>query len=213
MFINEIASESVVELQVKNKEGKEINLVSTVVLPMQGIENRMVLVEPFKHNDQLLTFSSVMCVASITNAEDNKIYKFRLRAVLKTEHEGKVYHCLVSNEEVNEENRRSAKRFGISAKGSIQLLGNTSTIKGYVRDISATGISFFVTAASLNIGDKISVAFAHDMTGAKVKVIAQIVRTVEEEKGVLFGCVVHKHDAKYTQVISYLMRQECRTRG
>ena len=30
MFINEIASESVVELQVKNKEGKEINLMTTV---------------------------------------------------------------------------------------------------------------------------------------------------------------------------------------
>ena len=83
MFINEIASESVVELQVKNKEGKEINLVSTVVVPMEGIENRMVLVEAFRHNDQLLTFSSVMCVASITNSADNKVYKFRLRAVLK----------------------------------------------------------------------------------------------------------------------------------
>lgn len=213
MFINEIASESVVELQVKNKEGKEINLVTTVVMPMEAIENRMILVEPFRHNDQLLTFSSVMCVASITNAADNKVYKFRLRAVLKTEHEGKIYHCLVSNEEVNEENRRSAKRFGVSAKGTLQLLGNTSIIKGYVRDISATGIAFFVTGTNLNIGDKVSVAFSHDMTGAKVKVIAQIVRIVEEEKGVLFGCVVHKHDAKYTQVISYLMRQECKTRG
>jgi len=213
MFINEIASESVVELQVKNKEGKEINLMTTVVMPMEGIENRMVLVEPFKHNDQLLTFSSVMCVASITNSEDNKIYKFRLRAVLKTEHEGKVYHCLVSNEEVKEENRRSSKRFGLSAKGVMQVLGSTSTIKGYVRDVSATGIAFFVTASSLGVGDKVSVSFTHDMSGAKVKVVAQIVRIVEEEKGVLFGCVVHKHDAKYTQVISYLMRQECRTRG
>jgi len=213
MFINEIASESVVELQVKNKEGKEINLVSTVVLPMEGSQNRMVLVEPFRHNDQLLTFSSVMCVASITNAADNKVYKFRLRAVLKTEHEGKIYHCLVSNEEVNEENRRSAKRFGISAKGVMQILGSTSTIKGYVRDVSATGIAFYVTACSLAVGDKVSISFTHDMSGAKVKVIAQVVRVVEEEKGVLFGCVVHKHDAKYTQVISYLMRQECKIRG
>jgi len=213
MFINEIASESVVELQVKNKEGKEINLTSTVVLPMEGVENRMILVEPFKYNDQLLTFSSVMCVASISNSADGKIYKFRLRAVLKTEHEGKIYHCLVSNEEVKEENRRSSKRFGLSAKGVIQLVGNTSVIKGYVRDVSATGIAFFANACSLAIGDKVSVSFTHDMTGAKVKVVAQVVRIVEEEKGILFGCLVHKHDAKYTQVISYLMRQECRTRG
>lgn len=213
MFINEIASESIVELQVKNKEGKEINFISTVVLPIEGVDNRMLLVEPFRYNDQLLSFSSVMCTATITNSEDNKVYKFRLRGVLKMEHEGKLYHCMVSNEEVKEENRRSSKRFGLSTRGDIQLLGNTSIVKGYVRDVSATGIAFFVTACSLAIGDKVSIAFTHDMTGAKVKVIAQIVRIVEEEKGILFGCVIHKHDAKYTQVVSYLMRQECRTRG
>jgi len=213
MFINEIASESIVEMQVKNKEGKEIVLFSTVVMPVEGIDNRMVLVQPFKHNDQLLTFSSVMCVATITNSEDNKIYKFKLRAVLKMEHEDNIYHCLISNEEVSEENRRNAKRFGISARGDIQVLGNTSSIKGYVRDLSATGIAFFVNTCNLSIGDKVTIAFTHDMTGARVKVIAQIVRIVEEEKGVLFGCVIHKHDAKYTQVISYLMRQECKIRS
>lgn len=212
MFIDEIASESVVELLVKNKEGREITLTSSVVMALDEGEHKMVLVEPFMHNGQLLVFSSVMCQASITNAEDNKIYVFRLRAVLKKEHEGKIYHCLVSNEEVSEENRRSAKRFGLSAKGSVQLLGNTATIKGYVRDISATGISFLVAASSLQIGDKVTVSFVHDLSGAKVKVVAQIVRSVEEEKGTLFGCVVHKHDAKYTQVISYLMRQECKVR-
>jgi len=213
MFINEIASESVVELQVRNKEGKEIVLHSTVVMPIEGIDNRMVLVEPFRHNDQILTFSSVLCIATITNSEDNKIYRFKLRGVLKTERENEVYHCLVCNEEVSEENRRNAKRFGVSARGDIQLLGTNTTIKGYVRDVSATGIAFFVNACNLCVGDKVSVAFSHDMTGARVKVIAQIVRIVEEEKGVLFGCVVHKHDAKFTQVVSYLMRQECKIRG
>lgn len=212
MFINEVASESTVELLVKNKEGREINLTSVVVVALDQGEHKMVLVEPFTHNGQMLVFTSVMCQASITNAEDGKIYKFRLRAVLKKEHEGKIYHCLVSNEEVSEENRRTAKRFGISAKGTVQLLGNTSSIKGYVRDISATGISFLVAASSLQIGDKVSVSFVHELSGAKVKVVAQIVRTVEEEKGTLFGCVIHKHDAKYTQVISYLMRQECKVR-
>lgn len=212
MFINEVASESAVELLVKNKEGREISLTSVVVAALDGDEHRMVLVEPFMHNGQVITFSSVMCQASITNAEDNKIYKFRLRAILKKEHEGKLYHCLVSNEEVDEENRRSAKRFGISAKGTVQLLGNTSTIKGYVRDISATGISVLISGSNLRIGDKITVSFIHDMSGVKVKVDAQVVRCIQEEKGTLFGCVVHKHDAKYTQVISYLMRQECKVR-
>lgn len=213
MFINEVASESVVELLVKNKEGREIVLTSVVVMPLSEGEHRMILVEPFMHEGHLLVFNSVMCQASITNADDNKIYKFRLRAVAKKEHEGKIYHCLVSNEEVNEENRRTAKRFGLSAKGSIQLLGNTATMKGYVRDISATGISFLLAASSLQIGDKVSVDFVHELSGARVKVVAQIVRSVEEEKGTLFGCVVHKHDAKYTQVISYLMRQECKVRN
>lgn len=212
MFINEIANESVVELFVKNKEGREIILTSIVVLPMDEAGQRMVLVEPFMHEGHLLVFNSVMCQASITNAEDNRIYKFRLRAVAKKEHEGKVYHCLVSNEEVSEENRRTAKRFGLSSRGNIQLLGNTMAIKGYVRDISATGLSFLVASSSLQIGDKVSVDFVHELSGAKVKVVAQIVRCVEEEKGTLFGCVVHKHDAKYTQVISYLMRQECKVR-
>lgn len=213
MFINEMASESIVELQVRNKEGKEINFVSMVVLPIEGIDNRMVLVEPFRHNDQLLNFSQVACVATITNTEDHKVYKFKLRGILKTEHEGNLYHCMVCNDDVKEENRRSSKRFGLSCRGDIQLLGNTSTIRGYVRDVSATGIAFFVTASSLAIGDKVSIAFSHDMTGAKVKVVAQIVRIVEEEKGILYGCLIHKHDVKYTQVVSYLMRQECRTRG
>lgn len=212
MFINEIASGSAVELLAKNKEGKEIVLNSQVIAAFDQGEHKMVLVEAFMHNGQLLVFNSVMCQASFTNADDNKIYKFRLRAVLKKEHEGKMCHCLVSNEEVSEENRRTAKRFGISAKGVIQLLGNTSNVKGYVRDISATGISFLVSASNLQIGDKVSVSFTHDLSGAKVKVVAQIVRMVEEEKGTLFGCVVHKHDAKYTQVISYLMRQECKVR-
>lgn len=212
MFINEIAAGSIVELLVKNKEGREVRLSSEAFMALEEGEHRMLLVEAFTHNGQLLVFSSVMCQAIITNADDNKIYKFRLRAVLKKEHEGKIYHCLVSNEEVTEENRRTAKRFGISAKGTIQILGNTSTIKGYVRDISATGISFLVAASSLQIGDKVSVSFVHELSGAKVKVVAQIVRSVDEEKGTLFGCVVHKHDAKYTQVIAYLMRQECKVR-
>ena len=67
--------------------------------------------------------------------------------------------------------------------------------------------------SNLIVGDRVSIGFEHEITGAQLKVVAQIVRCSQEEKGTLFGCVVQKHDAKYNLLISYLMRQECKVRG
>lgn len=212
MFINQMAEGSAVQIEAKNKDGKEVNLNTEVAGVYEAGEYKMVLVDALRHNGQILVFNSVSCQAYITNADDNKIYKFKLQAILKKEQDGKIYHCLISNEDATEENRRTAKRFGLSAKGTMQLLGSTSQIKGYVRDLSATGISFLASVSGLKIGDKVSIGFVHEISGLNVKVVAQIVRTQEQEKGTLFGCVLNKHDAKYTQVISYLMRQECKVK-
>ncbi len=213
MFINEVAEGSAVMLEVKTKDGKEMTLETQVIGVFEAGEYKMAFVEALRHEGRLLTFDSVTCYAYITNAEDNKIYKYKLKGIIKREKDGQVYHCLISNDDVAEENRRGAKRFGVSAKGTIQLLGNTSSLRGYVRDISATGISFLVADSKLDIGDKVSISFEHEITGAQIKVIAEIVRCVEQEKGTLFGCQVHKHDAKFTMLISYLMRQECKVRS
>lgn len=214
MFINEMAGESLVALEVKNKEGKEVILETQVVSSFEAGDYKMVLVEALRHNGQILAFNSVMCTAYITNAEDGKMYKYRLQGIAKREQEGITYHCLISNEDAAEENRRGAKRFKLGAKANIQLLGGGSgTLRAMLNDMSATGISFRMAEAKLMIGDMVSVSFEHDITGAQLKVVAQIVRTQELEKGVLFGCVVKKHDAKYNMLISYLMRQECKVRG
>lgn len=212
MFIHEMAEGSIVQVEVKNKEGKELTLATEVVGSYDGGEYKMVLVEALRHNGQILVFNSVTCQAYINNAADNQIYIYKLQAVLKKEQDGKVYHCLICSDDVAAENRRTAKRFGVSAKGTIQALGGTTKLKGYVRDLSATGVSFIVSASSLNIGDKVSISFVHELSGVQIKIVAQIVRREEEEKGTFFGCVVHKHDAKYTQLIAYLMRQECKVR-
>ena len=214
MYINEMAIGSAVSVNAKNKEGKEVNLDTTIVGAYDGGEYKMVLVEALKHNGQILVFESVTCQAFVTNADDNKVYKFRLPAVVKREQGGKIYHCLISGDNASEENRRGAKRYGLSAKGTLQLLGTTSTVKGYVRDVSATGISFLASDANLSIGDKVTISFKHDMTGAQLRVVAQIVRMQEQDndKGILYGCLILKHDAKYTLMVSYLMRQECKVR-
>ncbi len=213
MYINEMANDSAVMLEVKSKEGKELSLATQVIGGYEAGEYKMVLVEALRHNGHLLKFEAVTCYAYITNAEDNKVYKFKLQGVIKREQEGQVYHCLISNENVSEENRRGAKRFGVGAKGTIQILGTTTTSRGYVHDISATGISFLVADSSLSVGDKVKISFEHEITGVQLGVAAQIVRSEERDRGTLFGCIVHKHDAKYTMLISYLMRQECKVRS
>lgn len=212
MYINEMANESAVSIDVKNKEGKEVTLETKIVGSYEAGGYRMVLVEALRHNGQLLIFNSVICQATVTNADDNKLYKYRLQAVVKREYEGNVYHCLISNEDAAEENRRGAKRFGVGDKANIQILGTTNVLKGYVHDISATGISFLVNDAKLVVGDKVAISFVHEITGAQVKVVAQIVRQEEREKGVKYGCLVQKHDAKYNMLIAYLMRQECKVK-
>ena len=212
MYINEMAIGSAVSVNAKNKDGKEVNLDTTIIGAYDGGQYKMVLVEALRHNGQILVFESVACQAFITNADDNKIYKFRLPAIAKREQDGKLYHCLISSDNASEENRRGAKRYGLSAKGTLQILGTASNVKGYVRDVSATGISFLASDANLSIGDKVSISFKHEMTGAQLKVVAQIVRMQEQDKGTLYGCLIHKHDAKYTLMISYLMRQECKVR-
>lgn len=212
MFINEMPNGSAVSLDVKNKEGKELTLSTNVVGAYDAGEYKMVLVEALRHDGQLLMFNSVICYATITNVEDGRAYKYKLQAVVKREYEGNVYHCLISNEDASEENRRGAKRFDVGEKADIQVLGSPSILKGYVHDISATGISVIASETKIAIGDKIAVAFDHEITGAHLKVVAQVIRSQERDKGTLFGCQVLKHDAKYTLLISYLMRQECKVR-
>lgn len=210
MYINEMANGSAVSLDVRNKEGKEVTLETQIVGSYEAGDYKMALVEALRHNGQLLVFQSVVCQAMVTNADDNKLYRYKLRAVVKREYEGKVYHCLISNEDASEENRRGAKRFGIGEKANIQLAGSTNVLKGYVHDVSATGISFLVSDTKLGVGDKVAVSFVHEITGAQVKVVAQIVRLEQRDKGVKYGCVIQKHDAKYNMLIAYLMRQECK---
>lgn len=212
MFINEMANGSEVSLDVKNKEGKEITLTTKIVGSYDAGDYKMSLVEALRHDGQLLVFDSVICTAYIVNADDGKLYKYRLQAVAKREYEGTVYHCLICSDNVSEENRRSAKRFGLGARGSLQVVGGTTGMRGYVHDISATGISFLVPKGSVVIGETVKINFTHDITGFNIGVVAQVVRTEEKDKGTLYGCVVHKHDAKYTQLIAYLMRQECKVR-
>lgn len=214
MFINEMASGSMVALEVKNKEGKEVVLETQVVSSFEAGDYKMVLVDALRHNGQILSFNSVMCTAYITNTEDGKMYKYKLQGIVKREQNGETYHCMISGEDAAEENRRGAKRFPVGAKGTVQVLGGGSGgLRAVVHDMSATGISFRMSEAKLLVGDMVSISFEHEVTGAQLKVVAQIVRTQELEKGVLFGCVVKKHDAKYNMLISYLMRQECKVRG
>lgn len=212
MYINEMPNGSVVELYVKNKEGKELTLSTEVLGAYDGGDYKMVLVEAFRHNGQILSFNSVICYATITNVEDGRAYKYKLHAVVKKEHEENVYHCLVSNEDASEENRRGAKRFGLSEKADIQVLGTKNVLKGYVHDISATGIAILAPETKIAIGDRVAIAFDHEITGAHLKVVAQVIRSEQRDRGTLFGCQVQKHDAKYTLLISYLMRQECRVK-
>lgn len=212
MYINEMPSGSAVELYVKNKEGKELTLSTQVLGTYDSGDYKMVLVDAFRHNGQVLAFNSVICYATITNTEDGRAYKYKLHAVVKKEHEENVYHCLVSNEDATEENRRGAKRFGLSEKADIQVLGTKNVLKGYVHDISATGIAILAPETKIAIGDRVAIAFDHEITGAHLKVVAQVIRSEQRDKGTLFGCQVQKHDAKYTLLISYLMRQECRVK-
>jgi len=210
MFINEMANGSEVSIDVKNKEGKEITLNTRIVGNYDAGDYKMALVEALRHDGQLLVFDSVICTAYISNADDGKLYKYRLQAVAKREYEGTVYHCLICSDNVTEENRRSAKRFGLSARGMLMVVGGTNGMRGYVHDVSATGVSFLVGTGSVMIGDMVKIGFTHDITGFNINIVAQVVRSEQKEKGNLYGCVIHKHDAKYTQLISYLMRQECK---
>lgn len=212
MYINEMANGSTVSINVKNKEGKEVTLETQMVGPYEAGDYKMALVEALRYDGQLLVFETVACYATVTNADDQKLYKYKLRAIVKREFEGKVYHCLISNEDATEENRRGAKRFGVGEKADIQLLGTMNVLKGYVHDVSATGISFLVGDGKLDVGDKVAISFVHEITGAQVKVVAQIVRLENKEKGVKCGCVIQKHDAKYNMLIAYLMRQECKVK-
>lgn len=212
MYINEMPNGSAVLLDVKNREGKELSLHTTVTGAFDGGDYKMVLVEALRHDGQLLSFNSVICYATITNLDDGRAYKYKLQTVVKREYDGNVYHCLISGEDASEENRRGAKRFGLSEKADIQVLGGTTVLKGYVHDISATGISVLAPETKIAIGDKIAVAFDHEITGAHLKVVAQVIRSADHDKGTLFGCQILKHDAKYTLLISYLMRQECKVK-
>jgi len=212
MYINEMAIESEVSIDVKNKEGKEMTFNTRAVGNFDAGNYKMLFVEAIRHNGHLLSFESVACTAYIANAEDGRLYKFKLQGIAKREHEGQTCHCLISCEDAAEENRRNAKRFGLSARGTLQVVGGGSGMRGFVHDVSATGISFLMGSGSVSHGDTVKIGFTHDITGFNISVVAQVVRIEERDKGMLYGCQIHKHDAKYTQLVSYLMRQECKVK-
>lgn len=212
MFINEMASGSLVSIGVRNKEGKEVVLDTQIVGAYEAGDYKMVLVDALRHNGQLLVFNSVICEALVSNADDNRLYRFKLQGIVKRESEGTIYHCLISSDNATEENRRGAKRFGVGEKATIQLLGAGNTLRGHVLDISATGVAFSVSGSELAVGDKVGISFMHEITGIQIKVTAQIVRQEERDKGMKYGCALHKHDSKYNMLLAYLMRQECKVR-
>lgn len=196
MHIWEIQEDAELLLEIKN-ENSEITIPVTL---LKVLKNGLFLADVM-YDDQKITFGAQNVSYDIILTMSNDYPLVWTDVQIKNVSIKGISGVLVaSTAEATRRNRRSCYRVPIGVNGIVA--GNRVTI----HDISVNGISFRSKEKLMfNAGEKVLITFAANYENYTVE--ATIVRIVEEESSVLYGCR-QKPNTQIDQLISFEQRKQ-----
>lgn len=205
MLINKVKAGSKVVLQAEKSENS-IEFESIVVF---GQEEGL-FIEPILYDNHMINFrktNEVLYTATVVNNEDSKLYiwpDITIKAVMAKGR--KLYHLLVSEEDIRPINRRDTFRLPLGLAGAAQIGTNKKVHDIYVRDISATGIAFICKdKIELPAEDTIHIIFEDKDLNIKLNIRCMQVRTAEANDKTLYGC---RFTQRNDEIYRYIQRRQ-----
>jgi len=125
---------------------------------------------------KVVNLANCKLLAIIANNEDNREYRFPIKATLNSKKDGTLH--LYSTLDSKPENFRSTYRVPCLYPTMMQIGENRKAIEGFAHDISYTGISFTYDSERIEarIGQHVSAAVQSPKRERPYKVMAEIVR-------------------------------------
>ncbi len=192
MNISDIEEGSSVSLLV-SRDDMSVELPSEIV----KVFDDSVLANCFMHDNSLISFHGGNLNIEMMVVKPGEVpYNFKNVQVTLVEYEGGRYHCLRTGTIGVRLNRRNAFRVFIGENGSVAELPGNKTVNVLVKDLSSTGIGFLISKnenVEFDIGARISVIFTDSAVGTKIEAEGKIVRIMEQETQMLYGCMFTRH--------------------
>lgn len=192
MKINEIEEGSGVSLIV-SRDNMSVELPSEII----KVFDDAVLANCFMQDNTLITFDAANLAIEMMVVKPGEVpYNFKNVQVSVVEYEGQRYHCLRTGTNGVRLNRRNAFRVFIGENGSVAEMPGNKTASVLIKDLSSTGVGFLIgknAAESFEIGTRVSVVFTDSTLGNKIEAEGKIVRIMEQETQILYGCMFTRH--------------------
>lgn len=201
MEIRELTTSYKMSLTISNG-ASQMNMASDII----AVEGDRLYVEPFMHNDVVLSFTSGNVSLSMIAYEDEKApFLWKIVSVEKDTYDGKVCHAITSGLTGVRINRRENFRVFVGLDGKATLVGKNIQFDIVVKDISETGFAVLVdinAKVQINTNDALLVEFYDAVQEQQMTLLGRIVRGAVLEKYYLFGCRTLKDGGMSRRYIS-----------
>lgn len=209
MFINDISSDSKIELQCVSNARQLMTLEATsVVGSVDKLKKRHLYVTPFYYDGKLLSFNSVQCIVKICDRRDGRFYLFKADKVshIHNPHGEGVLAMVDTEEDAKPLNFRRAPRIACNFAGTIQVFGAASVSPCKICDVSTVGVGVLVTpdVRQPQVGNNVVLDFVDPELCWHFTLNAHVARIVPLSSGqTLVGCELAQYYDMFTSLCHY----------
>lgn len=179
---------------VRSSLGMDFLDFESEILRVSNEENAVYL-QPIKEENRPLDFSSgrIINTVSIVSEDDDKAYVYRdlmIDYVHDEENAELKFHRILSNEDVEAENRRKYFRMYLGEDGVMQVGPHRSPIDVTIKDISVNGIGVVCSSnAQFDLGSRARINFTDSELGQDFHIRGSVVRRNElDPTTMILGC-------------------------
>lgn len=206
MKLQEVDEKSNISINVK-KDGLSASFPSEIV----KVFSDCILVELFEHEGNVISFDGEDLEIELVVVKPGEVpYFFKNVRITRETYEDKPYHCIRTGTIGVRLNRRNAFRAFIGEDGSaVELPGNVRA-DVFVKDLSSTGIGLLVYGKpdkGYEEGQSLHITFSDSLIRANIDAMAKVVRIVESDNEILYGCAFSKH---YPEIDKYVAAKQVR---
>jgi len=178
MYIGSLPVSTPCTLFVQNDQGNSVRLDTSII----ELESQVSIhLEVCLYEDKPISMSGFQC--SLEVVYEGGFYSFVLDNVLLVRDTESTYYIAQCTKEARRKNRRGAVRVPIDSS-TVLHVGARIIPDCSVRDVSGTGISFFVPKTeTVNIGEKVFSAFRYRWDETLYQVKGSVVRVETPEHG------------------------------
>ena len=170
-----------------------------------------VLIEPIRYEKQIINFVRSDIIIKVFYARNNrKPIEWRDCQIKVVEYKGNYYHMITCKNVGVEVNRRECFRMFVGEDGQAQVGEHNGIMKVNVKDISATGFSFFAKRESQTpVGEHVRLTFDDIVRKVHFDLNGKLVRKeIGVEDRVLYACELFGTNQTLDSYIAQRQREQ-----